>query len=78
MLKFVDLFLNTSPVTGNFILMMNNLNYAIITTEQQKPSWLHKIEAFPLSREKDFVQIKNIFKEQLWIFQYQQKFLRKI
>lgn len=78
MLKFVDFFLNTSPVTGNFIIMMNNLNYAIITTEQQKPSWLHKIEAFPLSREKDFVQIKNIFKEHSWIFQYQQKFLRKI
>lgn len=62
MLKFVDFFfLNTSPVTGNFIIMMNNLNYAIITTEQQKPSWLHKIEAFPLSRGKDFVQIKNIY-----------------
>lgn len=62
MLKFVDFFfLNTSPVTGNFIIMMNNLNHAIITTEQQKPSWLHKIEAFPLSREEDFVQIKNIY-----------------
>lgn len=59
--KVCGFFLNTSPVTGNFIIMMNNLNNTIITTEQQKPSWLHKIEAFPLSREKDFVQIKNIY-----------------